>query len=171
MHFSIAPTNLLPLGDQPTRISVRLSQDLLEAIDPSMEPLVEGECPSRMQRKGKAAIDEMGRAVSTALFGTEVPRSKVSFWWPKHVKVSGDTGYCKADHYVGIAFDHQIRAENRNPRVLELTADEKANDIIVFHAVELDAEGRDLFNMMLNEAEDDLELDGLDHRGIYGPRL
>lgn len=43
MQFSIAPTNLLPLGDQPTRISVRLSRDLLKSIDPSMEPLMEGD--------------------------------------------------------------------------------------------------------------------------------
>lgn len=153
MHFSIAPTNLLPLGDQPTRISVRLSRDLLEAIDPSMEPLQEGDSPSRVKRKGKAAIDQMARAVSTALFGTEVPRGLASFWWPKHVTGLGGTGYSKADHYLGIYFDHQITGENTSPRVLELTADDKANDTIVFHAVELDTEGSDLVNGLLNDAE------------------
>lgn len=38
----IAPTDLLPLGDPPTGISVRLSRDLLKSIDPSMEPLAKG---------------------------------------------------------------------------------------------------------------------------------
>lgn len=119
-----------------------------------MEPLTEGDSQSRVKRKGKAAIDQMARAVSTALFGTEVPRSQLSFAWPKHVSEPGGTRYSKADHYVGVSFDHQITAENTSPRVLELTADDKANDTIVFHAVELDTEGRAFFNGMVNQAGD-----------------
>ncbi|KAI3398696.1 hypothetical protein diail_8735 [Diaporthe ilicicola] len=153
MYFSIAPTNFLPLRDQPTRISVRLSRDLLKSIDPSMEPLMEEDSASRVRRKGKPAIDQMARDVSTALFGTEVPRQQVSFVWSKHVTGSGDTGYLRTNHYVGIFFDHRITTENASPRVLELTADDEVDGTIVFRAVELDAEESDFVNKVCNEAE------------------
>lgn len=153
MSISIAPTNLLPLGDQPTRISVRLSRDLLKSIDPSMEPLEDGDSSSRVRRKGKAAIDQMACDVSTALFGAEVSRRQVSFAWSKHITGPGTTGYMKANHYTGICFDYHVTAENHGPRVLELTADEEVDSTIIFHAVELDAEESDFINKRLEEAE------------------
>lgn len=151
--MSIAPTNLLPLGDQPTRISVRLSRDLLESIDPSMEPLTEEDSISRMKRKGQAAINQMACDVSTALFGTEVARRQISFTWPKPGKPLGPDGYMKANHYLGICFDHHVTAENRSPRVLELTADEEVDGTVIFHAVELGPEQRDFINDQLNGLE------------------
>lgn len=153
MSISIAPTNLLPFGDQPTRISVRLSRDLLRSIDPSMEPLAEGDSSSRVRRKGKAAIDKMACDVSTALFGAEVPRRQASFVWSKPVTGPGTTGYMKANHYVGICFDHHVTPENHSPRVLEFTADEEVDGTIVFHGVELDADESDFINKLLDEAD------------------
>lgn len=155
MPMSIAPTNLLPLGDQPTRISVRLSRDLLKFLDPSMEPLAEGDSVSRMKRKGKAAIDQMASDVSTDLFhvGAEVARRQIFFAWPKPGKPLGPTWYMEANHYLGICFDHHVTAENHSPRLLELTADEEVDGTVIFHAVELGAEQRDFINDQLNELE------------------
>lgn len=153
MSVSIAPTNLLPLKDQPTRISVRLSRDLLKSIDPSMEPLADGDSSSRVRRKGKAAIDRMACDVSKALFGAEVPRRQVFFTWSKHITGIGTSGYMKANHYMGICFDYHVTAENHSPRVLELTADEEVNSTTIFHVAELDVEESDFINKRLDEAE------------------
>lgn len=112
-----------------------------------MEPLQEGDSASRVKRQGKNAIEQMARALSTVLFGTEVPRGLAYFSWPKNL-----AEYSKRDHYVGIYFDHKVTGKNPSPRVLELTADDTANDSIVFDAVELGTEGRDFFNRILNQA-------------------
>lgn len=114
---------------------------------------MEGDSASLVRRKGKAVIDQMARDVSTALFGAEVPRRQVSFVWSKHITESGDTGYMKANHYVGSFHDHHVTAENPSPRVLELTAAGEVNSTIVFRAVELDTEGSDFVNRLCNEAE------------------
>lgn len=148
MPISIAATSLLPLGDQPTRISVRVNPDLLKSIDPSMDPLVEGDSFSRVNRKGRAAIDQMSRDVSTALFGAEVPRLRIGFAWPKHRKgPDGPDGPApNFGYYIGICFEHHVTAEDISPRVLELTADEEVDGTIVFHAAEANTEMRDHIN-------------------------
>lgn len=149
MPISIAPTSLLPLGEQPTRISVRLSRDLLKSIDPTMQPLEDDDSFTRVRRKGKAAINQTARDVSTALFGAELPTLESSFTWSKHVTGPGNTGYMKAHHYFGFMFDHHVTAENDSPMVLELTADDEVDGTIVFHVVELAAQQRDFINKAL----------------------
>lgn len=59
----------------------------------------------------------------------------------------------KANHYIGICFDHHVTAENHSPRVLELTADEEVDGTIIFHLVELDIEESNFINKRLDEAE------------------
>ncbi|KUI64445.1 hypothetical protein VM1G_11245 [Cytospora mali] len=145
MPISIAATSLLPLGDQPTRISVRVNPDLFKSIDPSMDLLVEGDSFSRVNRKGRAAIDQLSREVSTALFGAEVPRLRIGLGFPKHregpVGPGPNFGY-----YIGICFEQHVTAEDISPRVLELTAVEEVDGTIVFHAAEANAEMRDHVN-------------------------
>lgn len=153
MPLSIAPTSLLPLGDQPTRVSVRLSRDLLKSIDPSMDPLMENDSADRVKWKGKAAIEQMARVVSKALFGAEVPRHEMTPLWAKHVKDSGTTGYIKATHYVGVFFEHRVTAENPSPRVIELTADDEVDGTIVFHTVELGEDKSNFANQLLIGSE------------------
>lgn len=150
MPISIAPTSLLPLGERPARISVRLSRDLLKSIDPTMQPLEDNDSASRVRRKGKAAINQTARKVSTALFGAELPTLEHSFVWSKHVTGPGNTGYMKTNHYVGFLFDHQVTAENHSPMVLELTADDEVNGTIVFHVAELAGQQRDFINKALS---------------------
>lgn len=72
-----------PPWEEPTRISVRINRDLLKVIDPSMVPLEEGDSFSRVGRKGKAAINQMTRDVSSALFGpgAEVTKLDMGFGW------------------------------------------------------------------------------------------
>lgn len=147
MPISIAPTNLLPLGDEPTRISVRVCRDLFKSLDPSMDPLDEGDSFSRVKRKGKAAIDQVTRDVSMALFGAESAALPIAFGWSKF-NVMGPNGPMTVPHYyIGICFDHHVAAENINPRVLELVADEQlVGGTVIFRAKELDAAERDDIN-------------------------
>lgn len=150
MPISIAATSLLPLGDQPTRISVRVNPDLFKSMDPSMDPLVEGDSFSRVNRKGRAAIDQLSRDVSTALFGAEVPRLRIGFGWPKHGKGRDgpDTPEPYFGYYIGICFEHNVTAADDvvGPKVLELTADEEVDGTVVFHAAEASVEMRDHIN-------------------------
>lgn len=150
MPISIAPTNLLPLGDEPTRIVVRVCQDLFQFIDPSMDPLVEGDSFSRVSRKGAAAMNQMTREVSTVLFGAEVPTLRIRFGWPKYVK-----GVERKPWYTGVCFNHNVAAGDLSPRVLELTADEKVDGTVVFHAAELDANRKDFINEHVAQIHED----------------
>lgn len=150
MPISIAPTSLLPLGERPARISVRLSRDLLKSIDPTMQPLEDDDSATRVRRKGKAAINQTAREVSTELFGAELPTLESSFVWSKHVTGPGNTGYMKVNHYVGFLFDHHVTAENHSPMVLELTADDEVDGTIVFHVAELDGTRGNLINKALS---------------------
>jgi hypothetical protein len=145
MPISVAPTTLFPLGEEPTRISVRISRDLLKVVDPSMDPLEESDSFTRTLRKGKAAMNQMARDVSRAIFGAEVPESPMRFGWPK-------LGKREANHYVGICFDHHITEEVPNPRVIELTADEEVDGNVVFSAVEVDTERRDGINRCIKRS-------------------
>ena len=56
MPISIAPTNLLPLGDQPTRVSVRVNRDLLKSIDPSMDPWLKEIASAGSNGKGELPL-------------------------------------------------------------------------------------------------------------------
>lgn len=150
MAITIAPTDLLPLGNQPTRISVRISRDLLKSIDPSMDPLMEGDSFSRTKRKGRAAIKQVTHDLSMALFDREVARLPVELGWPK-LSLQNERHEIKTIHYVGFCFDHQIQAENSNPRVIELTADEEVNGIVTFHASDVDIGRRQIINDFVND--------------------
>lgn len=156
MPISIATTSLLPLGDQPTRISVRLNPDLFMSVDPSMDPLAEGDSFSRVNRKGKAAINQLSRDVSTALFGAEVPRLRIGLGIPKHGEGPEGPGP-SVGYYIGICFDHHVTEEDRSPRVLELTADEEVGGTIVFHASEASADMRDHINTEVSRIDTEQE--------------
>lgn len=151
MPISIAPTNLLPLGDQPTRISIRISRDLLKSIDPSMDPLMEGDSFTKTKRKGRAAIKQVTYDMSMALFGSEVARLPFDFGWPKEsVEYEGQEN--TTCHFIAFCFDHQIQAGNSNPRIIELTAEEEVDGFVVFHARDLDIERRQGINDFVNDA-------------------
>lgn len=144
----ITPPNLLPLGDKPTRLSVRIDDALLKVLDPSMEPLAPNDSETRAKRKGKKAMNIMARQVSKALFeGAEVPPLEVYWMWPKRVKRSdGGQGSAVVGRYAGIIFDHLVVEEDLDPRVLGLTADKEVDGVVVFRAKELGAETREFMN-------------------------
>ncbi|KAI3395252.1 hypothetical protein diail_1605 [Diaporthe ilicicola] len=152
MTISVAPTSLFPLGEEPTRISVRINRDLLKFIDPSMVPLEEGDSFSRVGRKGRAAMDQMTRDVSRAFFGTELSKLPMNFGWSKAV-MGPDGPENRPHHYLGVCFDHHVTKEVPNPRVLELTADEEIGGDIVFNAVEVDTARRDTVNTSISNAQ------------------
>lgn len=152
MPISVAPTSLFPLGEEPTRISVRINRDLLKLIDPSMVPLEEGDSFTRVGRKGRSAINQMTRDVSRALFGTEVPKLEMDFGWSKPT-MGPDGPENRAHHYIGICFDHHVTEKVPDPRVLELTADEEIAGDIVFDAVEVDTARRDSINACVSNAQ------------------
>lgn len=145
MSISVAPTSLFPLGEEPTRVSVRINRELFKIIDPSMVPLEEGDSFTRVNRKGKAAMNQITRDVSRAIFGAEVSKLEMGFGWSKHV-MGPDGPETRANHYIGICFDHHVTEQVPNPRVVELTADEEIDGNIVFHAVEADTARRDTIN-------------------------
>ncbi|KAH8747453.1 hypothetical protein F5883DRAFT_583861 [Diaporthe sp. PMI_573] len=152
MSISVAPTSLFPLGEEPTRISVRINRDLLKLIDPSMVPLEEGDSFTRVGRKGRAAINQVTRVVSTALFGAEVSKLPMDFGWSKP-GMGPDGPEIRAHHYVGVCFDHHVTKEVPDPRVLELTADEEIDGNVVFNAVEVDTARRDSINTCVSNAQ------------------
>lgn len=154
MPISISSTNLLPLGDEPTRISVRVSRDLFKSLDPSMESLEEGDSFTRVLRKGKAAINQIAREVGIALFGAESAPLSQTFGWSKF-NVMGPNGPMMVPYqYIGICFDHHVAADNANPKVLELVADEELDGgAVILRAKELDAAERDDINMKVNREE------------------
>lgn len=151
MPISIAPTNLLPVGNQPTRISIRISRDLLKTIDPSMDPLVEGDSFTQTKRKGRAAIKQLTHNISMALFGSEVARLPFDFGWPKD-SLEHEGQELRTSHFIAFCFDHQIQAENSNPRVIELTAEEEVGGFVIFHACDVDRERRQGINGFVNDA-------------------
>ena len=152
MPISVAPTSLFPLGEEPTRISVRINRELLKLIDPSMVPLEEGDSFTRVGRKGKAAINQMTRDVSRVLFGAEVSKLPMDFGWLKP-GMGPDGPEIRAHHYMGICFNHHITKDVPNPRVLELTADEEIDGNIVFYAVEVNTARRDSINTCVSNAQ------------------
>lgn len=154
MRISVAPTNLFPLGEEPTRISVRINRDLLKVIDPSMVPLEEGDSFTRVARKGRAAINQMTRDVSSALFGpgAETTKLNMDFGWSK--PGMGPNGPQMIAHsYMGICFDHRVPKDDPNPRVVELTADEEIDGNVVFNAVEVDTARKDTINSCIVNAQ------------------
>lgn len=158
MPISIAPTDLLPLGNQPTRISVRISRDLLKSIDPSMDPLMEGDSFSRTKRKGRAAIEQLTRDLSMILFDSEVARLPFDVGWPKE-SLRRDCHELKTIHFIGFCFDHQIQVEDSNPRIIELTAEEEVDGIVIFHARDVDVERRQSINHIVNETMREFKLE------------
>lgn len=72
MPVYIAPTCLVPLGDQPIRILVRIDEALFKSLGPLMESLAPKDSVSRVRRKGEASLEQMIRDVSRALFGAEL---------------------------------------------------------------------------------------------------
>lgn len=156
MSISIlAPPNLPPLGDKPTRLSVRMDDALLKIFDPSMEPLAPHDSDTRAKRKGKKAMNIMARQVSKALFkGAEVPPLEVYWTWPKRVRRSGGGQGCVVvGRYAGIIFDHLVTEdEDLNLRVLGLTADEEVDGVVVFRAKELGAETREFVNKTMYDS-------------------
>lgn len=171
MPISIAPTNLLPLGDQPTRISVLISRDFLKSIDPSMDELVEGDSFTRVKRKGKTAINQMARDVSRVIFGAEVSRLPHIFGWPKHiVGLKGPEN--KPYYYIGICFEQHVTMKDPSPKVLGFTEKEELDGTIVFHAAELDAARSDHINKCVTtEHYGALEISTLDNRDVVGSVL
>lgn len=165
MSISIsAPPNLLPLRDQPTRLSVRIDEALLRVPDPSMQPLAPGDSQSRARRKGKEAINTMAREVSKALFGgREVAPLEVYWAWPKRARAppGGEGEGCvvvEVGRYTGIVFDHLVaEGEGHDPRVLGLTADEEVGGVVVFRAKELGAERREFMNKAMYDLEQRVE--------------
>lgn len=117
-----------------------------------MVPLEEWDSFTRVNRKGKAAINQMTRDVSRALFGAEVSKSSMGFGWSKQV-MGPDGPEMRAHHYMGICFDHHVTEQVPNPRVVELTADEETDGNIVFHAVEVDTARRDTINTSIINAQ------------------
>jgi len=56
---------------------------------------------------------------------------------------------------VGFYYENNVELGNRDPPVLELrTAEEVVNNIVVFHALQLDRAGRDNANYTINHGED-----------------
>lgn len=151
MPISIAPTSLLPLGNQPTRISIRISRDLLKSIDPSMEPLMEGDSFTKTKRKGRAALNQVTYDISMVLFGSEVARLPFDFGWPQD-RSDYEGQELRTIHFIGFCFDHQIQVENSDPRVIELTAEEEVDGIVVFYACEVDLKRRQGINDFVNDA-------------------
>lgn len=87
--------------------------------------------------------------MSMALFGAEVPRLPMDLGWPK--QVPGSEGpEIKAYHYIGIGFDHHVKAQDLSPRVLELTAEEEVDGTVVFQAAEVDAARGNQINECVN---------------------
>lgn len=115
-----APTGLLPLGEEPTRISVRVCKHLFETIDPKMQPLEKDDSFTRIRRKGRPAMDEVIRKVSISLLGAEASALPLYCVWPKM-----EEGQKPEPHYYFAHFlDHHVTAADLDPKVLELTADE-----------------------------------------------
>lgn len=114
----IASTDLLPLGDQPTRVSVAVDRDLLKFLDPSVDSLAQGDNRSRANRNGEAATGKVVREVSMALFGAVVAKLQLWFGWPKHVLCPGgpEPRNCQ---YAGICPDYNVVVEDLNPRLME----------------------------------------------------
>lgn len=152
MSISVAPNSLFPLGEEPTRVSVRINRDLLKVIDPSMVPLEEGDSFSRVGRKGRAVLNQMTRDVSKILFGAEVPKLDMGFGWSKP-GIGPNGPETIAHHYMGVCFDHHVTEEVPNPKVVELTADEEVDGKVVFHAVEVDTARRDTINSAIRNAQ------------------
>lgn len=147
MPVSVAPTSLFPLGEEPTRVSVRINQDLFKLLDVSLDPPEEEDHFSRVGREARAALNQMTRGVSMAIFGANVAPLEIRFGWSKPVM-----GQDRVHHYLGVCFDHQVTKEVANPRVLELTAENEVDGVLVFYAEEVDTARRDQINSCISDA-------------------
>lgn len=112
---------------------------------------MEGDSFTQTKRKGRAAIKQLTYDVSMALFGSEVARLPFDFGWPKDSS-EYEGQELRTSHFIAFCFDYQIQAENSNPRVIELTAEEEVDGIVVFYACAVDIERRQGINDFANDA-------------------
>lgn len=147
MPIYVAPTSFFPLGEEPTRVSVRINRDLFKLIDLSVDPLEEEDHFTGFGREAIAALNQMTCDVSMAIFGVDMTPLEMRFGWSKPVM-----GQNRAHHYIGVCFDHHVTTEVSNPRVLELTAENEVDGVLVFHAEEVDTARRDQINSCISDA-------------------
>lgn len=150
MQISVAPTDVLPLGNKPTRISVWVDYDLIKYLERAMDPVEEGDSWSRVRQKVRAAMDQMARNVSVALFGAEVSAVQTGFGWPKCV-LGLEGPKSKNCQYHGICFDYRVTFADVSPRVLELTADEARDGTIALLIAEVDKARTSHINKCVNK--------------------
>lgn len=74
----------------------------------------------------------------------------MDFGWPK-INLKSEDQKLMSNHYIGFCFDHQVEAENSNPRVIELTAEEEVDGVVVFKACEDDIERMQAINDFVND--------------------
>lgn len=98
-----------------------------------MDPLVAGDSSSKIARKGRPATDRAARELIEIL-GPGVSRYLVGFTWPE--KGGATLGSEAAKGYVGFCLTHGVTAQDLNPKVLELEADEAVDNVVVFRAAE-----------------------------------
>jgi hypothetical protein len=71
--------------------------------------------------------------------------------WPKHETSPQRT---IRNRYVGFYYNYNVVVGDTNPPVLELTtSDGLVDNVVVFNGVQLDGDGKELANMMINDAE------------------
>ena len=144
---------VLPSG--PKLVVIRIDRDVLQHLDPSMEPLTDADSFSRVLRIGKAAIEHARRELSVKLFGTDIPRASARTRWPKPHSPP-PAGFESPEHQfefcraiptatVGIYFEQDIPAgEYSSAAVVVLTSERDPVDGCVrFHAAEVDGYQRD----------------------------
>lgn len=149
MPVSIVPASILPLAERPARILVRVDRNLLYRIDPSMQPLTATDSFTSIIRKGRSALAQVHRDISQTLFGADFPRAIADMEWPKY----GANGPI-VNGYIGFYYDYNITTGDINPPVLELTTNEELLDnMVVFNAIELDGDRKELANIMINGVE------------------
>jgi hypothetical protein len=81
-YISIEPPDfVLPPG--PKIVVVRVDRDALQHLNPSMDPLADDDSPSRILRKGKAALERVRLELSIDLFDEDFPCLASTTGWPQ----------------------------------------------------------------------------------------
>ncbi|KAK4150909.1 hypothetical protein C8A00DRAFT_36485 [Chaetomidium leptoderma] len=136
------PDFVLPPG--PTIIVVRVDRDAFQHLDPSMDPLADTDSPSRVLRKGKAALEQARVELSVKLFGADYPCIASKTSWPRPgVSVAANSALFHTK-YVGFYFKQNVIAGQLPPAVFDLTSEgNPVDNCIRFNAVEVDEDHKD----------------------------
>ena len=135
MSISI-PT--IPSLDKPLRISVSLPLDVLRDYDRSIAPWNPSDTASSLMRKSREALNVIVRDIITTLFGlaTAVPEDV-------HTTVLAKDAIASA---ITLRLDYDIDAGDKNPKVLDLSAQQGQGGKIIFAAKEMGDAQRKVFN-------------------------